>query len=181
MEGSKRVFQRARANIRPFPERHLTHPINAHDDWFDSVGNVVADKENDTVCHFGTLPVDMVVGALETENSKIISFGRVVKHRGQGNKLHMFGTTGRTTRNRRLSQARLPHEAKFQPAFIDVNDGKTVLGKRLARRYKTKPWTWTIDAQSRQIVMLDVKFRPDNRLHPDAIKAIPKGFKVKTL
>ena len=92
----------------------------------------------------------------------------------------MFGTVGKSKR-RKLPQSRLPFEAQFFPAFIDTNDGTTVLGAKNARKYPTKPWTWKIHVDSRQIVMRDVVIKRDGRLSAVSAKSIPAGFKIRVL
>ena len=139
MEGSKRVYQRTLANIRPWPKHLLKHPAGTQDDLLDEGGNLIDAKNNTAYC-FGRLPIGSIAGIIESEGSKMIHFGRVIKHIGQENVFHMFGTTGEKG-NRRMAQSQLAKHAQFLPTFTDTNDGKLILGKKNARRYRHKQWT----------------------------------------
>ena len=92
MEGSKRVYQRTLANIRPWPKHLLKHPAGPADDLLDEGGNLI-DAQDNTAYYFGRLPIGSIAGIIESEGSKMIHFGRVIKHSGQENVFHMFGTT----------------------------------------------------------------------------------------
>ena len=179
MEGSKRVYQRTLANIRPWPKHLLKHPAGTQDDLLDEGGNLI-DAKNNTAYYFGRLPIGSIAGIIESEGSKMIHFGRVIKHIGQENVFHMFGTTGKKG-NRRMAQSQLAKHAQFLPTFTDTNDGKLILGKKNARRYRHKQWTWKVHVDARQTVMRDVKLTENGRLTVASAKAIPKNFKLKTL
>ena len=115
-----------------------------------------------------------VVAALENEGDNTLCFGRMIKRTGSENVFHMHGTVGKSKR-KILSQSRLPFEAQFFPAFIDTNDGTTVLGAKNAKKHPTKPWTW------RQIVMRDVIIKRDGRLNKSSAESVPIGFKIRVL
>ena len=105
---------------------------------------------------------------------------RKIGPKAQENVFHMFGTTGKKG-NRRMAQSQLAKHAQFLPTFTDTNDGKLILGKKNARRYRHKQWTWKIHVDARQTVMRDVKLTENGRLTVASAKAIPKNFKLKTL
>ena len=104
----------------------------------------------------------------------------MIKRTGSENVFHMCGTIGKSKR-KKLSQSRLPFEAQFFPAFIDTNDGTTVLGAKNAKKYPTKPWTWKIHVDSRQIVMRDVIIERDGRLNKSSAESTTFGFKIRVL
>ena len=93
------------------------------------------------------------------------------------NKLHIYATNGKVNR-KRISKERMPHEAKFVKAFIDTSDHRMVLGEAHAKRYPTKPYTWIVSHDTKQIVAINLKLTAAGKLAKgSAAKALQPGLK----
>ena len=167
------MFQRSIINIRTFPQKHLKHP--ELDGYFDIKGNLV-DETDEATYHFGKWNTGEIIAVIEKEGQKHMHLGRVVNSRGRHNKIHVYATTGKKNR-KRIAVSRLPHEATFVKAFIDTNDQKMILGERHARRYPTKPYTWTINHDHKQVVAIGLQLTVAGKLAKDSVKKLPPGFK----